>query len=84
LISGDAIVTLKLNSVLDVLLHRQGLSGPPWYTSWSWPVAKESVAALSKLEPNVLAPGHGAHMAGVDTARKLRVFANRFCGRTLT
>jgi glyoxylase-like metal-dependent hydrolase (beta-lactamase superfamily II) len=84
LISGDAVVTLKLNSVLDVLLHRQGLSGPPWYTSWSWPIAQESVATLSKLEPNVLAPGHGASMTGVDTARKLRVFADRFSSRSLT
>ncbi|MGC9953668.1 MAG: MBL fold metallo-hydrolase [Rhizomicrobium sp.] len=78
LITGDAVVTVKLNSVSGLLLQRQGLSGPPWYTSWSWPGVKESVATLARLEPNVLAPGHGAPMTGAGTARALRAFANHF------
>ena len=81
LITGDAVVTLKLNALSGLLLQRPGLSGPPWYTSWSWPTAKASVAALARLEPNVLAGGHGTPMTGAGTADALRAFADHFSGR---
>jgi len=80
LITGDAVVTLKLNSVSGLLLQRQGLSGPPRYTSWSWRAAKESVAKLARLEPTVLAGGHGTPLTGDETAGALRAFADRFSG----
>ena len=80
LITGDAVVTMKLNSVSGLLLQRPGLSGPPRYTSWSWRVVKESVAKLARLEPTVLAGGHGTPMIGAETAGALRAFANRFSG----
>lgn len=76
LISGDAAVTIKVNSLWGILFHQSGLSGPPWYTTSNWAVAKESIAALAALEPHVLAPGHGASMTGPETARKLQAFAN--------
>jgi len=41
------------------LLQRPGLSGPPWYTTWSRRAAAHSVHALAELEPTVLASGHG-------------------------
>jgi glyoxylase-like metal-dependent hydrolase (beta-lactamase superfamily II) len=80
LITGDAVVTLKLNSLTGLLLQRQGLSGPPRYTSWSWRAAKESVATLARLEPNVLAGGHGTPIIGAGAASALRAFADRFSG----
>jgi len=81
LVTGDAVVTLRLNSLAGLLLGRQGLSGPPRYTSWSWRAAKESVAKLARLEPNVLAGGHGTHLTGPGTAGVVRAFADRFSGR---
>ena len=81
LITGDAVVTLKLNSLTGLLLQRPGLSGPPWYTSWSWRAARESVATLARLEPNVLAGGHGTPMTGSGTAGALRAFADQLSGR---
>ena len=81
LVTGDAVVTLRLNSLAGLLLGRQGLSGPPRYTSWSWRAAKESVAKLARLEPNVLAGGHGTHLTGPRTAGVVRAFADRFSGR---
>jgi len=84
LITGDAVVTLKVNSFAGLLLGREGLSGPPRYTSWSWRAAKQSVAKLAGLEPNVLAGGHGTPMTGPGTARALRAFADRFSGRVTT
>ncbi|HVN30873.1 MAG TPA: MBL fold metallo-hydrolase [Thermoanaerobaculaceae bacterium] len=75
LISGDALLTLKVNSPLGLLLHRTGLSGPPWYTTWSARAAAESISALAALRPNVLAPGHGVVLAGPGTADACAAFA---------
>jgi hypothetical protein len=62
--------------VSGLLLQRSGLSGPPWYTSWNWRAAMESVATLARLEPTVLAGGHGMPMIGAQTAAALHAFAH--------
>lgn len=78
LIAGDAVLTLNFNSLWDLLRNKQRVSGPPRISTWNWPAAKESVAALAALEPNVLACGHGKPMTGPGTAQTLRGFADRF------
>jgi glyoxylase-like metal-dependent hydrolase (beta-lactamase superfamily II) len=83
LITGDAIVTVNLNSFWGFLLwglklNKQRVSVPPWYSTWNRQAAKESVAALARLEPRVLASGHGVPMTGKETARELRAFVDRF------
>jgi glyoxylase-like metal-dependent hydrolase (beta-lactamase superfamily II) len=78
LIVGDAILTVNLNSIRDVLLNRQRISGPPYISTWNWPIAKESVARLAALEPRVLACGHGPAAIGPGTAAELRALSNRF------
>ena len=75
LITGDALVTLKVNSLSGLLIRRRGLSGPPRYTTWSWRAATESVGTLAKLDPTVVAGGHGRTMSGARTADRLRAFA---------
>ena len=85
LITGDAIVTVDLNSFWGFLLwglrlNKQRVSGPPWYSTWNWRAAKESVTALAGLEPRVLASGHGVPMSGDEIARELRAFADHFSG----
>jgi glyoxylase-like metal-dependent hydrolase (beta-lactamase superfamily II) len=75
LITGDAVVTLKMNSLTGLLLQRPGLSGPPWYTTWNRPAARQSNQRLARLEPTVLAGGHGQPMTGPETARALKTFA---------
>lgn len=85
LITGDAIVTVDLNSFWGFLLwglriNKQRVSGPPWYSTWNRRAAKESVAALAGLEPRVLASGHGVPMTGDGTARELRTFTDRYSG----
>ena len=87
LIAGDAVVTVDLNSFWGFLLwglrrYKQRVSGPPWYSTWKWQMAKESVTGLAGLEPCVLATGHGVPMSGEEIARELRVFADHFSGRT--
>ncbi|HEU5440951.1 MAG TPA: MBL fold metallo-hydrolase [Ktedonobacterales bacterium] len=79
LISGDALLTVNLNSAWDLLRNKRRVSGPPYISSWNWHAAKESVAALAKLEPRVLAPGHGAPIAD-DAASAVWAFADSFAG----
>jgi glyoxylase-like metal-dependent hydrolase (beta-lactamase superfamily II) len=88
LITGDAVVTVDLNSVWGFLLwglrrSKQKVSGPPWYSTWNWRDAKESVALLAGLEPRLLATGHGKPMSGEGIARELSTFADHFAGRTV-
>jgi glyoxylase-like metal-dependent hydrolase (beta-lactamase superfamily II) len=83
LITGDAVLTVDLNSLWSLLLagfgrKKQRLSGPPWYTTWCWGAAQKSVAALVGLEPRVLACGHGRPMSGSGNAPELRAFARHF------
>lgn len=78
LIAGDAILTVNLNSLWDLLLNRRRVSGPPHIATWNWQAAKESLAALAALEPRVLACGHGIVITGPGTARELRAFSDRF------
>ncbi len=84
LITGDAVVTMQLNSIPGLVFQRQGLSGPPWYTSWDWRTAKASVATLARLEPIVLAGGHGMTRSGAGTAGALSAFADHFSGHAPT
>ncbi len=76
-------MTVHLNSLWSFLLwsvgrNKQRLSGPPWYTTWRWRAAKESVISLARLEPRVLACGHGLPMSGSRTASELHAFADHF------
>ena len=77
LITGDAVLTLDLNSLAGLLLRRPRIAAPPRFTTWDWPAAKASLAALAQLRPLVLAPGHGRPVTGPATAAALRSFAAR-------
>ena len=74
-ISGDAILTLEVNAWSGLLRQRQGLSGPPWYTTWDQAAATASIVTIAGLEPSVLAGGHGLPLAGPGTAAAVRSFA---------
>jgi glyoxylase-like metal-dependent hydrolase (beta-lactamase superfamily II) len=76
-ISGDAILTLKVNAWSGLLRQEQGLSGPPWYTTWDPEAATASIVDIADLEPSVLAGGHGLPLAGPGTAAAVHAFAVR-------
>ena len=80
-VCGDALLTLKVNTWSGLLRGRQGLSGPPWYTTWDRAAAIASIAAIADLEPAVLAGGHGRPMVGPGTAEAVQAFAARMQGR---
>ena len=79
-LSGDAILTLKVNAWTGILRQRQGLSGPPWYTTWDRQAAATTITAIACLEPRVLATGHGLPLTAAGTAALVREFAERLAG----
>jgi glyoxylase-like metal-dependent hydrolase (beta-lactamase superfamily II) len=81
LITGDALLTVDLNSIWRFSLwalrqNRRKVSGPPWYSTWNRLAAGESVMLLARLEPRVLAPGHGLPISGERMASELRACAS--------
>jgi glyoxylase-like metal-dependent hydrolase (beta-lactamase superfamily II) len=74
-LTGDALVTLEVNTLAGLLSGRQGLSGPPRYTTWSPRLARAAVAAIAALEPAVVGGGHGRPLTGPGTAAAVRAFA---------
>ena len=76
-ISGDALVTLTVNTWSGLLRQRQGLSAPPWYTTWDRRAATASIVEIASLEPAILAGGHGLPLTGPSTATAVRAFAAR-------
>lgn len=75
LISGDAVLTVNLNSPAEPSRHRQQVSGPPRFSTSDGHRAAESMERLARLEPRVLAAGHGIPMIGDAVAPALLSFA---------
>jgi hypothetical protein len=76
-ISGDALVTLRVNAAAGLVWGSQGLSAPPWYTTWDRDATRASIRSIADLEPSVLAGGHGHPFTGPSTAAAIREFATR-------
>ena len=76
-LSGDAVLTLEVNSWAGLLLQRHGLAGPPWYTTWDRRAAIGSIREIADLDPSVLASGHGLPLVGPGTAARVHAFADR-------
>jgi glyoxylase-like metal-dependent hydrolase (beta-lactamase superfamily II) len=78
LIAGDAVVTTRQESMINVLLQRQVVSRPPAYFTPDWDCARRSVQTIAALEPSVLAAGHGTPMRGPQMRRELQHLADHF------
>lgn len=76
-VTGDALVTLDLNSPLKLLRRERTLAGPPWITTWNWPAATASAVRLAGLRPSVIAAGHGVPLAGAEATAHLQEFLRR-------
>ena len=64
LISADAFITVKQDSMYKVLVQKQEVCGPPVYLTTDWKLAYESVKKLNDLQPSTVIPGHGSAMSG--------------------
>ncbi len=79
LLVGDAFCTTKPESFFEAALAQQPeLHGPPSYFTADWDLARESVRRLAKLDPAIVAPGHGRPLSGPNVAESLRVLAANF------
>ena len=76
LLSGDAVLTVDLSSLVGAVSGRGRLAGPPRLTTWDRAAAQRSVEAVAALNPRVLGPGHGRPLA-LGTARALHALARR-------
>ena len=81
LLAGDAVLTIdggSLRWLLGWMLgdHRPRIAPPPWYTNWDQGQVVASMAELARLDPFVLATGHGPPMA--EAAATLRI-ASSLC-----
>jgi glyoxylase-like metal-dependent hydrolase (beta-lactamase superfamily II) len=76
-LTGDALVTLRVNALTGILLGRRGLSAPPWYTTWDRRAAAAAIATIASLEPTVVGSGHGPPLTGPSIPAAVRTFAGR-------
>jgi NADPH:quinone reductase-like Zn-dependent oxidoreductase/glyoxylase-like metal-dependent hydrolase (beta-lactamase superfamily II) len=78
LLTGDAVLTVDLNSVRGLAARSPRPGGPPWIATWDRTAAQASIAVLAELGPQVLAGGHGTPIAGPAAARQLTELAARY------
>ncbi|MGN7413296.1 MBL fold metallo-hydrolase [Paenibacillus sp. SAF-068] len=64
LIAGDAIITVKQESLWSVLLQDKQLHGPPSYFTTDWEAAHQSVQHIRHLGPKLAITGHGHALSG--------------------
>ena len=82
LIAGDALLTVDAGSIGGVLSwilrpNKPQVCEPPWYTNWNRNQVMASASAVVRLQPQVLATGHGRPLSGDAAAAALRAFARR-------
>jgi glyoxylase-like metal-dependent hydrolase (beta-lactamase superfamily II) len=78
LVAGDAITTVKQESLLSVLTQKQELNGPPAYFTTDWNKAEESVRTLRQLKPTLAITSHGAPMRGEELKAALEDLSANF------
>jgi glyoxylase-like metal-dependent hydrolase (beta-lactamase superfamily II) len=78
LISGDAFITVRQDSLYKVLIQKEEVNGPPRYLTTDWQAAWESVRNLELLQPALVLPGHGQPMAGDELREGLKTLVDEF------
>jgi glyoxylase-like metal-dependent hydrolase (beta-lactamase superfamily II) len=78
LVSADAVISTKQESMLAVLTQRCEMHGPPAYYTQDWDQSRASVRTLSTLGPALLVPGHGQPWGGDEMRRRLSILAEHF------
>ncbi|HLY20023.1 MAG TPA: MBL fold metallo-hydrolase [Bryobacteraceae bacterium] len=78
LLSGDACVTMDLDSVMGILIQEPRICRPPAAFTYDWEQAHASVKLLADLSPNVIGAGHGEPMSGDAVTAGLAELALNF------
>lgn len=83
LIAGDALITVKQDSLYQVITQEKELNGPPRYLTTDWNAAKESVKKLAALKPAAMVTGHGHPLSGKELAEGLDQLVREFDSRAI-
>lgn len=78
LIAGDAFITTNQESAYAVATQQPALHGPPMYFTPDWESARNSVAKLAALEPEIALTGHGRAMRGAEMRAALHTLSQNF------
>lgn len=78
LIAGDAFVTSNQESAIAIMFQLKKVFGPPKHFTTDWSLARQSVKDLVKLEPEIVATGHGKPMHGSEVRRQLHHLSDNF------
>ncbi|MFD1396386.1 MBL fold metallo-hydrolase [Kroppenstedtia eburnea] len=83
LIAGDALITVKQDSLYQMITQEKELNGPPRYLTTDWNAAKESVKKLAALKPAAMVTGHGHPLSGKELAEGLDQLVREFDSRAI-
>jgi glyoxylase-like metal-dependent hydrolase (beta-lactamase superfamily II) len=78
LLTGDALVSVNMDSWIGLIGAHPQLAGPPAPFTINWSAALSSIKELANLRPNVLGSGHGVPISDSDLAERLEHFAQYF------
>jgi glyoxylase-like metal-dependent hydrolase (beta-lactamase superfamily II) len=78
LLSGDAVITTRQESVYAALVQSAEMHGPPAYFTVDWQAAETSAKMLADLQPEILVPGHGRAAKGPAMRTALIRLASNF------
>lgn len=80
LLTGDALISVDMDSWSGLLSAKSRLAGPPAPFTIDWDAARASLKVLAGLRPNVVGCGHGLPITDSNLAERLEKFALRFHG----
>ena len=78
LLTGDALLTVNMDSWSALLSRKRELARPPTPFTIDWDGARESLKRMAALRPNVIAAGHGIPISDSDLPERLESFAKNF------
>src|SRR5262249_35297275 len=78
LLTGDALLTVDMDSWSALLSRKRELARPPTPFTIDWNAARESLKKLAALRPNIIGSGHGIPMFDSDLPERLENFAANF------
>jgi glyoxylase-like metal-dependent hydrolase (beta-lactamase superfamily II) len=78
LLSADAFITVRQDSLYKVLFQKEEVNGPPRYLTTDWKAAEDTVRRLAALNPALVISGHGQYMEGENLIAGLEKLVNQF------
>lgn len=78
LLAGDAFITTNQESAYAAFFEKPEMHGPPTYFTIDWHAARDSVATLACLFPEIVISGHGRAMKGPHMRAALEILGAEF------